>query len=75
MSSTRLKTDLYHYQLTSQQEMKGSNENLEKLTKQNLQSFVKRYERDKWLAAASRHYDLTGQRISPEAAKKMADQK
>jgi hypothetical protein len=36
---------------------------------------VKRYERYKWLVAASRHYDLTGQRISPEAAKRMADQK
>ena len=30
------------------------------------------YEKDKWLAVASRHYDITGRRISAEAAKKMA---
>jgi hypothetical protein len=41
--------------------------------KQNLKAFVAKYEREKWLAAASRHYDLTGQRISPETAKKMSE--
>jgi len=32
-----------------------------------------RVERDKWMAVASRHYDLTGRRISPEMAKKMIE--
>ena len=57
------------------QESKEAKDTPEALTKQNLKAFVAKYERDKWLAAASRHYDLTGQRISPEAAKKMADGK
>jgi len=43
--------------------------------KQNLKAFVAKYEREKWLAVASRHYDLTGQRISPETAKKMSEEK
>ena len=45
------------------------------LMKKNLKAFVEKYEKDKWLATASRHYDITGQRISPEAAKKMAMEK
>jgi hypothetical protein len=58
-----------------EQESKEDKETPASLTKQNLQTFVKKYEREKWLAAASRHYDLTGQRISPEAAKKIFEQK
>jgi hypothetical protein len=41
--------------------------------RQNLKAFVAKYEREKWLAAASRHFDQTGQRISPETAKKMLE--
>ena len=40
-------------------------------TEENLHGFMKKLERDKWLAAASRHYDKTGQRISMATAKKM----
>lgn len=46
----------------------------EKLTEINMKTFVKKYEKDKWLAAASRHYDITGRRISAEAAKKLYQQ-
>jgi hypothetical protein len=52
---------------------KPKNDTPEALTRQNLKAFVAKYERDKWLAAASRHYDLTGQRISAETAKKMSE--
>ena len=41
--------------------------------RKNLKDFVAKYEKDMWLAAASRHYDTTGQRISAEMAKAMIE--
>jgi hypothetical protein len=34
-----------------------------------------KYDENKWLAVASRHFDRTGQRISPEMAKEMCGSK
>lgn len=36
-----------------------------------LKDVAAKYDKDKWLAVASRHFDHTGQRISPEMAREM----
>ena len=38
-----------------------------------MKDFVTKYEKNMWLAAASRHYDTTGQRISAEMVKTMIE--
>ena len=61
-------TDAFDYKETASQKAADASAD------NDLKTFVHRYERDKWLAAASRHYDLTGIRISPETAKRRAGQ-
>ena len=43
----------------------------EVLIDKDMKGFVEKYARDIWLAAASRHYDMTGQRVSVEKAKQL----
>ena len=41
----------------------------------DLRAFADRYDKQKWSAAASRHFDLTGQRISAAKARELAEGK
>lgn len=40
-----------------------------------MKAFADGYDRKKWLLAASKHYDKTGERITAAQAKAMADGK
>ena len=40
-----------------------------------LKAYAEAYDKKKWLAIASKHFDKTGQRISAERAKKLAEGK
>lgn len=38
-----------------------------------MKTWAESYDKKKWRFLASKHYDKTGQRISPEQARKMAE--
>ena len=40
-----------------------------------VQTWADRYDKQKWVAIASKHFDKTGQRVTPEQARKMAEGK
>ncbi|RMD43322.1 hypothetical protein DV735_g1873, partial [Chaetothyriales sp. CBS 134920] len=39
----------------------------------NVKSLADKYDKQKWMVIASRHFDKTGQRITPEQARKLAE--
>jgi hypothetical protein len=41
----------------------------------DMKAWADGFDRKKWIAVASKHYDKTGQRISPEMAREMAEEK
>ena len=40
-----------------------------------VKAWADRYDKQKWVAMASKHFDKTGQRITPEQARKLAEGK
>ena len=40
-----------------------------------MKSWADGFDKKKWIAVASKHFDKTGERITPEQARKMAEDK
>jgi len=59
----------------SSQDDKTEEKKKKKKTEGDMRAFADQYDKNKWVTVASKHFDLTGQRITAARAKEVAEGK